>query len=148
MAPKIIKFAFQVDQGVGEIPFRMFHSSKQVNEKVFAVVSKLTKDNLVEYQILGVDGRGPKVLRQTKSVMDDFYKDLRKLETTLQTIDPSVKMLENHGDGMALTNHELADGVKMNKAVAQDILNELEKKPTMEEFFNQPPTSNRLRKYM
>lgn len=153
MGSKLIRTSFHVDMAKGELPFRVFHSTEGVRDKMFAVMSKLTADNDVYYKIIGVDASGVTVLQETTTTMETFFKVVKDFETTVQKVQPTFRLVQAHGNEFALTNHPLAKEGKLTKEAAAAMLAKME----MESFQNDPidnlfskenVSSNRLRKYM
>lgn len=149
MESKVFRMSFEIDASAGELPFRTFHSNMMINGKMFAVASKLTADNRVNFKIVGVDGNGPKTLMENTVPMDKFFELLSKFQTMLQGIEPAFTMIQATEQEVAITNHPLAQDGKLTKEAAQDMLNDLEGQKEENPFahFGQA-SSNRIKKYM
>lgn len=124
MSKSIVQITFEIDKSKGELEFRTFNSTQPAGGKMFAIVSKLTGDNLVNFNIYSCGKDGAELLKDKTVTINEFMQIINGFEATIQKINPSVRIVENNTDA-AITNFE-GEGVVNGQIAPEEILNILQ----------------------
>lgn len=140
----IVRLSFEINRDNGELPFRRYFSSLPVAGAAYVIISKLTKENLVDFEVYCMEETGPDRVSQTVTTMEKFFETVQFIEKRLQQDNPSVKLIEMTDESVALET-DLKGEVKQNPELARKLAEQFgNKKPDL------PPmtTSNRIQKYL
>lgn len=118
---QVMKIQFGINKSAGELEFRRYHTSEEVNGKMYVVISKVTSDNHVNFHLYAVDMNGPQQLTDSTLTMEKFDVSMKLLESDLQKANPSVRLMLSTEESVAITNLPGVENSKVPSEVADAI---------------------------
>lgn len=116
-----MKIQFAINKSAGELEFRRYHTSAEVNGKMYVVISKVTANNHVNFHLYAVDVNGPQQLTDSTLTIEKFDTAMMLLEKDLQKVNSSVRLVLSTEETVAITNLPGVENSKVPSEVAAAI---------------------------